>query len=464
MTAASAASLDTSDRLSSITVASIVSSTPTVDTVPAVPDETTKKKWQVNDAYDDGPDGGFGWLVVAGAFLGQFTSFGIMQEYYEREVFSHIPDAQLQLSFAGTIMELFVDLMGPLFQIISARYGVRAVLILGSFLGVLGLEMAGFTTQIWHLYLTQGVLFGSGASFMYVAAMSVPAQWFNRRRGLGLGLVSSGSGVGGLVLPFVMTALNNKLGAAWTYRIMGFLVLGMNVFTCLLVKEKYPRHKKYKANDESGEKQPTPHQPTLREIFNWNVLKDINYLLWVIGSMIALMGFFVPFFFLPSYARYLGLSSANGTALIAVMSAGNCVGRVAVGYIGDRIGRLNADIVFTFISGISALTIWVFANNYGTLMAFAAVFGLVCSSYVALLSPITATILGIDRFPTGLSILLLSNMVSVFGPSIASAIESRIDAEPYLTYKVFTGVTYIVGGFILIALKLRMTRSLTAKI
>ena len=58
----------------------------------------------------------------------------------------------------------------------------------------------------------------------------------------------------------------------------------------------------------------------------------------------------------------------------------------------------------------------------------------------------------------------MTNIISVFGPSIASAIESRTDAEPYLTYKIFTGVTYIVGGFILIALKFKMTRSFTAKI
>ncbi|KAI7849246.1 major facilitator superfamily domain-containing protein, partial [Circinella umbellata] len=406
---------------------------------------------------DDGPDGGYGWWVVLGAFLGQFTSFGtasrIMQEYFERKVFYNVPDAQLQLSFAGTLMELFVDLMGPVFQIIAARYGVRTVLILGSFLGVLGLELAGFTTKIWHLYLTQGVLFGSGASFIYVAAMSVPAQWFNRRRGVGQGIVSSGSGFGGLILPFIMTGINNKLGASWTYRIMGFICLAMNVVTCLLVKEKYPRHKKQKQ-----------HHPTLRETFSFSVLKDVNYLLWVIGSVIALMGFFIPFFFVPSYARYIGLSSSDGTAIVAVMSAGNCIGRVVIGYIGDRIGRLNANILFTMISGVSALTIWIFAYSYGTLMAFAVVFGLVCSSYVALLSPITATILGIERFPTGLSILLLSNMISVFSPTIVSAIEIRVSSEPYLVYKLSCGVFYIVGGLFLILLKFRMTHSLLVKI
>ena len=79
-------------------------------------------------------------------------------------------------------------------------------------------------------------------------------------------------------------------------------------------------------------------------------------------------------------------------------------------------------------------------------------------------SPITATILGIERFPTGLSILLLSNMISVFSPTIVSAIEIRVSSEPYLVYKLSCGVFYIVGGLFLILLKFRMTHSLLVKI
>lgn len=76
------------------------------------------------------------------------------------------------------------------------------------------------------------------------------------------------------------------------------------------------------------------------------------------------------------------------------------------------------------------------------------------------MSPITAKILGLKRYPTGLSILLLSNAISVYGPSIASAIQTGVDTEPYLTYKIFTGFVYVLGGLILIVLKIRMTKSL----
>lgn len=81
-----------------------------------------------------------------------------------------------------------------------------------------------------------------------------------------------------------------------------------------------------------------------------------------------------------------------------------------------------------------------------------------------LVSPITATILGMERFPTGLTVLLLTNMVSVIGPNIASAVETSLNAEPYLVYKVFAGVTYLLGGLILAVLKIKMTKSLFARI
>lgn len=73
---------------------------------------------------------------------------GVMQNYYERYVFNNVPNAQLQLSLAGTLMELLVDLMGPVFQILSTRYGIKFVMVLGMILGVLGLELAGFTSQV----------------------------------------------------------------------------------------------------------------------------------------------------------------------------------------------------------------------------------------------------------------------------------------------------------------------------
>ncbi|KAG1249789.1 hypothetical protein G6F68_013141 [Rhizopus microsporus] len=75
------------------------------------------------------------------------------------------------------------------------------------------------------------------------------------------------------------------------------------------------------------------------------------------------------------------------------------------------------------ITSLSSFLIWTFSNSYGSLVAFSVVFGLTSGAYHAQLSPITASILGMKQFPSGLSLLLLTNVIPVFGPTIASAIE-----------------------------------------
>ncbi|KAI9322316.1 major facilitator superfamily domain-containing protein [Dichotomocladium elegans] len=392
-----------------------------------------------------------------------------MQEYYERNVFYAVATAQVQISFAGTLMELFADLMGPVYQVLSSHCGIHAVLVIGSAFMVAGLELASLSTQIWHLYLTQGMLFGTGASLLYVAAMNVPAQWFNRRRGLALGIVSSGAGVGGIVLPFVITEINNRLGIAWSCRIVGFICLLGNAISCALIKERYPIYQKSSARNQEevmGDQQRADVvRKSLREIFDFGILKNRYYLTWVISTMISVMGYFVPFFFLPSYVtQHLNMSSKDASAIQSVMAASTCVGRIVVGFIADRIGRMNALIICDIIAASSAFLIWTFAYTYGTMMAFAVTFGLVCSIYFSSMSTITAIIVGIDKLPTGLSVLLLTNMVPVWGPTLASAIETRITSEPYFSYKMFTGTTFLLGGLILLALKVKMTKSVLTRI
>ena len=71
-----------------------------------------------------------------------------MQDYLERKVFYGVPNAQLQLSFAGTFMEMCVDMMGPLVQILTSRLGLKAVLVLGALLMTLGLEMASLASEV----------------------------------------------------------------------------------------------------------------------------------------------------------------------------------------------------------------------------------------------------------------------------------------------------------------------------
>ncbi|KAI7903125.1 major facilitator superfamily domain-containing protein [Cokeromyces recurvatus] len=373
-----------------------------------------------------------------------------MQDYYEQNMFQNIPNAAVNLSFVGTISMVCMNVSSPIIQICVSIFGLRCILIVGTIFVGLGLEMAGFSSQIWHLYITQGAIFGIGASSIYVAIMSVAPQWFTRRRGLALGMIASGSGIGGLIIPFIMTSINSSLGSSWTYRILGFICLACDIIACITVKEKKPSSVKLRKK--------------LSQIINFSVLKNTNYVLFAVASNIGLFGYFIPYFFIPSYATYLGLSNSQGSALVAVTAACNFVGRIITGFLADKIGKINTNLLFTFITSLSCFLIWTFAESYGSLMGFSTVFGLTSGSFFALLSPITAYLLGMEQFPSGLSLLLLTNAIPVFGPNIASAIEASVNSSPFFSYKMFAGVAYLLSTILLVFLKLKFNRNIFAKV
>lgn len=116
------------------------------------------------------------------------------------------------------------------------------------------------------------------------------------------------------------------------------------------------------------------------------------------------------------------------------------------------------------ISGLSCGLIWVFATNYGVLVAFCVIYGLFCGAYFALLAPVTALITGMDHFPSGFSLFLVLNGIGFFGAPIAGAVQSATGSSGYLATQMFTTVTLILGALIMFGLKIKMTKAVFAKI
>ncbi|KAI8066797.1 major facilitator superfamily domain-containing protein [Gongronella butleri] len=358
-----------------------------------------------------------------------------MQEYYDRQVFRGSVDVT-QLSFVGTIGFSFCGLMGPVSQIFTSILGVRWVMLIGTVLMSGGLVLASFSVEVWHLYITQSVIHGMGAALLYVVSMAISPQWF-RRRGLALGVMVSGSGVGGLVMPFIMTELNETLGGAWCYRILGIVTFGIGLMSTLLLKEK--------------EVHKVPLR--LRHVIDIGLCKDVKFVIWCIAGNLNMLAYFIPAFYLPSHANKLGLLPSQGSTLVAVFSAVNVVGRILSGYLGDHLGAVNVNIVFLLVCGFSSLFIWPFATSYATLMVFIVTYGFMSGAVFSLLAPITATITGMDRYPSGIGLYLFFMTAARLGPTLAGTIQSYMDKESFFALQVFTGFAFISSALVTILLK-----------
>lgn len=154
----------------------------------------------------DFPDGGFeAWLVILGGWCGLFVSFGwitsigVFQDYYEAHQLSEFSSSTVAWipSLQASCMFLGAPAVGKIFD----SYGPRWLLLCGSFFHVFGLMMTSLSSKYYQILLSQGICSALGASAIFYAANNSSSTWFLRRRAFALGIMSSGSSIGGVIFP-----------------------------------------------------------------------------------------------------------------------------------------------------------------------------------------------------------------------------------------------------------------------
>ena len=66
------------------------------------------------------------------------------------------------------------------------------------------ITLSSFATSVWHLILTQGILYAIGGGFLYYPVFIFIDEWFLQRKSFAYGVMWAGSGCGGLSGPLVM--------------------------------------------------------------------------------------------------------------------------------------------------------------------------------------------------------------------------------------------------------------------
>ena len=155
------------------------------------------------EAKEEGPDGGWGWLVVFACFCATFTldgigySFGMFMKPLKREMVEN----NMAISSIGSIQIAVYLFSGPLVARLVAKFGVRIVAITGSLLAGVGLLAASLSTSLPLLMLSYSGVSGLGLGFLYIPGVVASQAHFTRRRALAVGIAVCGTGVGTLVLP-----------------------------------------------------------------------------------------------------------------------------------------------------------------------------------------------------------------------------------------------------------------------
>ncbi|ORY96646.1 major facilitator superfamily domain-containing protein [Syncephalastrum racemosum] len=415
-------------------------------------DSTTINEQSTDDKDEDNniPDGGQGWAVVAAGFLSQFIMFGtsniwgLFAQAQAETVFKGRASTTALMS-VGSMYTLVTFGLTPIATMLADRFGARTTFALGGILMTLAEFLSACATEVWHLYLTQGVLFGFGSAISYMAMSCVIPQWFSKKRGAAMGIISAGAGLGGLAESSMVGIVIDRYGIPWAFRSIGFLSLLFCGTSIFLFKERVPR----KRSKDSPIKSP----------IKLSTFNSSNFIIWIAAAAFAVTASSPPLFYLPKYAASVGVSTATSSNLMGIHSAVSSVGRFAVGYIGDKIGRINAFIIATTMAGLCCFLLWPFATTYNSLLCFVIVWGSVSHTYYSLSAPITASIVDKNDIASAFGIVFVVSSVASAGVPIATIIES---ASPsglgYLSVQMFSGALSMCAILVCLILRTKLAK------
>ena len=351
--------------------------------------------------------------------------------YYENE----LGIAPSTISWIGSIQVFLLFGIGAVSGRATDAGLFRPVYIAGTVFLLIGVFTMAESTKLWQLFLSQGICIGIANGLQFCPSMALVSTYFVKRRAFALGFTALGSCTGGVVFPIVVQQCLPKLGFPWTIRIIGFIMLVLNVITIALYRTRLPPRK-------TG------------PIVDWDSFKEAPFTLYCAGMFFSFWGLYFAFFYIGSYARnILGVSYQQSINLLLVQICMGFVFRILPTYYADKIGSLNTLIPFTFICSIMMFG-WIGVHSVGSLYAFAVIYG---SASAVLQALWPASITSLNRTPDlkkngvrmGMAFTIVS-FSSFTGPPLAGAL-IQYNGGSYTYANIWAGTTFLGGGSLLIA-------------
>jgi len=261
------------------------------------------------------------------------------------------------------------------------RRGIGGPALLGATMIGSGAMLASQIDSAWQLYLIYAVMMGfCGVATLYGPMIANMTRWFDRRRGVALGIVASGQALAGVVWPPVFRWLIENRGWRETFLMFGIFAMSVMLPLARLVRRRPPSSVPLApaavlAASPMPDAAPMPAlapTPVPRPAMSPTALQ-ITLCIATIGCCISMS---MPLAHTVATVTDLGYSFADGAELLAVMLMASTISRaVLIGLLSARLGGLGALAVFSVLqtAGIGALAI---VHTFPTLYVVAICFGL----------------------------------------------------------------------------------------
>lgn len=312
------------------------------------------------------------WIVLATCFVNLFINYSVRLGYGVV-----LPEMIRTLGFgradAGSIYNAYFlsyIVLTPITGYLTDRLGARPVITSCCLILGIGIFLMGTITTFWSACLFYALV-GLGATGIWTPVITVVQRWFSPdRRGLALGILSTGYGLGfatmGAAFPLIVHHFSWR--HAWYFLGIGAMV--MVVANGLLLRSD-PETAGYMPWGQTGkpiEMSGSGGQTPSKDIPLSFIFKDLRF--WLIGfSYLAVSyGLYGITTFMVDYAQYqIGLPLEKASLLATVHGGFQILGVLTILPLSDYVGRKKTLIISNACITVCLIGIPFTGNSWGLL-------------------------------------------------------------------------------------------------
>lgn len=322
---------------------------------------------EVNQKIEHSSEPHYAWVMVTIGFVIVGMEFGALVtiSVFLKPLVQELNWSRGDTSFAYTVGAIASGVGGIVMGWIADRFSTRPVVLFGGVLMGLSLFLLSNVKTIWQLYLYYGVM-GVGFGAMTVPIVSNVGQWFNRNKGLALGITSAGGTFGQALVPsfarFIITF------SSWreSFTILALVFWIVLIPLSLLAKTPPSLSKNNRlASLESS--------PISAPVFPIAPAKLISWL--SVAVIFCCICMATPIIHVVALATDKGIDSQVAAGVLSAIMIAGLFGRIMFGKIADHIGGLRAYFLASLLQ-----TVFVFwfsrLHTTATFYILAVLFGL----------------------------------------------------------------------------------------
>lgn len=345
----------------------------------------------------------YGYWVLAACFVFNVIGAGLGPigfSFFVTSLEKSLNWSRTGIMTAFTLFFVCTAIGAPVSGRLAHRFGARKILSAGAILVCVAFILMSQMDYLWQYYIGYALIGFGVAGLGSVITSLIVSNWFVRRRGMAIGLLSMGPGTGGLIFtPLVIVVLLPNLGWSNTYLVFAGITVIFTIPLAAFVIRSEPNEKRLQPDGQSASIMsginkainPATQGLPFKSALSTGTFWLLGFAILLVSTHMGVMQSQLP------HLEDLGFTPgvvASAMTIVATMSA---LGTVIFGWLSDRITIKTVSIVsvLLIITGITLLLYIKMTSPHWLIWTYTTILGLGVGGWMTSMSLLTSSNFGL---------------------------------------------------------------------